>query len=230
MRFTILGTVVSALAVVAAAVPIDDGPTPQDAKHMKGALASLTKAINSDDCTVAKAQVNCLQNMLNDVAVHGYVEGEDESVKYITKKSGDDVVKQLWNIRRSPQRNTRDESSLETRDNENNQGKGRGGKGRGKGKWKGGKGRKGGKGKSSQKGGKGRGRSVEEDMNDKEGAVGRSRMSCKSAKRVLKVVRDFVPKSVKVGSTEDGKGAYYIRAKDEKNLKSKIRRAVLMSR
>ena len=111
-------------------------------------------------------------------------------------------------------------------------GKGKGGKGgKGRNGGKGGKGKGISKGKGRPKGGKGRGgkgrggRSLEEDDAARPG-----KLSCKSAQKILKVVRDAAPKSVKLGTTEDNKGAYYIQAKDEKAVRSKVRKALMFGR
>ena len=80
MRFFFLGAVASALAAVAAAVPVEGDLTQEETKHMKGSITSLTKAINTKSCDVAKAQVMCLNNVINDRAVQGHVDGEKVSV------------------------------------------------------------------------------------------------------------------------------------------------------
>lgn len=80
MRFFFLGAVASALAAVAAAVPLEGGLTPEESKHMKESIDSLTKAIDTKSCDAAKAQVLCLSNMVNDRAMEGHVEGTKVSV------------------------------------------------------------------------------------------------------------------------------------------------------
>lgn len=78
MRFFVLGTAISALAALAAAVPVDNdaGLTSEETKHMKGTIISLAKAIKPSNCDVAISQVTSLHNMLNDVTVEGYVDKE----------------------------------------------------------------------------------------------------------------------------------------------------------
>ena len=79
MRFFTLGTAISALAALAAAVPLDGGLTSEETKHMKGTILSLTKAIKPSNCDVAKAQVTSLHNMINDLTIEGYVDKETVS-------------------------------------------------------------------------------------------------------------------------------------------------------
>ena len=80
MRFFFLGAVASTLAAVAAAVPLEGNLTPEETHHMKGTITSMSKAINTKSCDVAKAQVLCLNNLIHDRAVQGHVEGEKVSV------------------------------------------------------------------------------------------------------------------------------------------------------
>lgn len=75
MRFFFLGAVASALAAVAAAVPLEGNPTPEESLHMKESILSLTKAIDTKSCDVARSQVMCLKNLIHDRAIQGYVEG-----------------------------------------------------------------------------------------------------------------------------------------------------------
>lgn len=77
MRFFVLGAAISALAAVAAAVPSTEGKlTPDETKHMKESIMSMSKAINTKSCDVAKSQVLCLHNMIQDYSVQGHVTGE----------------------------------------------------------------------------------------------------------------------------------------------------------
>lgn len=79
MRLFLLGTAISALAALAAAVPLDGGLTSEETKHMKGTIISLAKAIKPSNCDVATAQVMSLHNMINDVTVEGHVDKETVS-------------------------------------------------------------------------------------------------------------------------------------------------------
>ena len=282
MRFSI-GAAITALAAVAAAVPSEVSEaqgkvSPQAAKHMKGAIMSLTKSLDTKNCDTAKPQVKCLQSMLQDYADHGHVQGEkaspvessssvatksprslsnlccsikQDAVTYITIEDGDTVVKELWNIRDEVEHRGRDdydsddESSLEGRDEASldsqkkkggkgrfRGGKGRKGKGR-KGKGRGGGGIKGGMGGSQggmggSKGGyKGRGGSRGRSLDEEATTANPFYLSCNSAFNILKAFQDFAPKAIKMGVSEDDKLVYYVYPKEEKALKSKLRKAVL---
>lgn len=74
MRFFFLSAVVSALAAVAAAVPLEGNPTPEESKHMKESIISMTRAMDTKSCDVAKEQVMCLNNLIHDRAVRGHIE------------------------------------------------------------------------------------------------------------------------------------------------------------
>lgn len=154
-------------------------------------------------------------------------------------EDGDNMVKNLWNVRNDAEKKGRDEASSEMSSEESlDEQRKKGGNRKGKGRFRGGKGR-GGKGRggsrggsrSGSRGGGGRGRggrSLESlESFDEEDSMGAAKISCSSAQRILKVVRDFAPKSVKVGTTPDNKCAYYIYPKEEKTLKSKVRKAFL---
>lgn len=136
-------------------------------------------------------------------------------------EDGDRIVKDLWKIRLDHEHKGRDERSLESQ-------RARGGKGRG---GKGGKGKGAGKGKGRPKSGKGKnGRGRGGRSLDEEEAMRPGKLSCRSAHKILKVVRETSPKSIKFGTTTDDKCAFYMHAKDEKALKSKIRKALVLSR
>ena len=164
----------------------------------------------------------------------------------MTMADGDKMVKQLWDIRREREKNGdkkgdkkngakgdkkkgkkfgRDAASPEPEPQKKKGGKG--GKGGKAGKSKGGA--KGGKGKGKPKGGKGKGKKVR--MGRGEAEVERpGKLSCRSAHKILKVVREFAPNGIHVGTTKDDQCAYYIHPKDEKTLMSKFRRALMFSR
>ena len=160
---------------------------------------------------------------------------------------GDKMVKQLWDIRREHEKkgNKNDkkkgdkkkkkkgkkfgrDASPEPEPQKKKGGKGsKGGKGGRGGKSKGSP--KGGKGKGKPKGGKGRGKKVR--MGRDEAEVERpGKLSCRSAHKILKVVGEFAPNGIHVGTTKDDQCAYYIHPKDEKTLMSKFRRALMFSR
>lgn len=141
-------------------------------------------------------------------------------------EDGDKIVNDLWKIRLDhEQHKGRDEGSSRSQKPKGGKGGkgkgGMGGKAKAKGRPKGGKG-KGGQGKGGQ--GKG-GRSL-----DEEEAVRPGQLSCGAAHKILKVVRETAPKTVKFGTTMDDKCAFFVNVKGEKALKSKIRKALLFSR
>lgn len=145
-------------------------------------------------------------------------------------QDGDKIIKDLWKIRFDHEHKGRDEEgswSQKPKGGKGKVGKGKGGKGaKGKGPGRA-KGRpKSGKGKGKGKGGKGKGgRSL-----DEEEAMRPGKLSCGSAHKILKVIRETAPKTVKFGTTTDDKCAYFINAKEERALKSKVRRAIMFGR
>lgn len=143
-------------------------------------------------------------------------------------QDGDKIIKDMWKIRFDHEHKGRDEEGSWSQKPKGGKGKGKGGKGKG---GKGAKGKGPGKAKGRPKGGKGKGGKGKGGRSlDEEEAMRPGKLSCGSAHKILKVVRETAPKTVKFGTTTDDKCAYFINAKEEKALKSKVRRAIMFGR
>ena len=156
---------------------------------------------------------------------------EEHAEKVVEKPAEKQAEKEVAEDekKKKSQRKGRDEESLGgqkkgRKGRGGNRGKGRGGNRR-PGQGRGGQGRGGGRGR----GGGGRGRTKR--SLDEENSMEAGKLTCRSAKKILKLVRDTAPKSIKIGTAKkDGQAAYYMYPKEERNLKTKIGRALFWGR
>ncbi|PKS09958.1 hypothetical protein jhhlp_004581 [Lomentospora prolificans] len=239
MRLSFLIPLVSALSAVAN--PLGSLAS-EEAKDMAASLVQLGKAIDVDNCKVAKAQLQVFKHSLIDGIVEGHVEDEKQLVKYITREQGETMLKKIQHIRdkggninlsrelgndKAPPKNPSGQK-FESDKTDSRSRKG----------WKGRKGK--GKGKGTNKGsGKGSGGSSKDRKPREEIVLDNSfaadteylrnprsiKLSCGASRRVLKVVRNFVVETPKIGKSTDGKSVFYVHPKEEQDLKRKIVRA-----